>query len=149
MTGLTKEKQKTIKDTILQYPTKSDRDIAKMLGISHPTVSKFRNENMVKIDSDFIDAVAGKFIQEFGAASDHWKKLIEEIEVLKTGKKTVIKQNPEGGYFQTKVDLEPLDKLPMIKEQADLRAKILFLAAQGEVREVIRILRKRELPIAN
>lgn len=149
MPELSREKQKTIKDAILQYPTKSDRSIAKMVGISQPTVSKFRNENMVKIDSDFIDAVAGKFIQEFAAASDHWKKLIEELEVLKGEKKTIFKKNATGQSYPEEIDLEPNDKLNIIKEQADLRAKILFLAGQGEVREVIRILRKRELPIAN
>ena len=91
--------------------------------------------------------VAGKFISEFGNAVDHWKLLIDELESLKTGNKKVIKQNTDtGGYFQAEVPLEPMEKLQIIKEQSNLRARILFLASQGEVREVIKVMRTGQLP---
>ena len=73
--------------------------------------------------------------------------LIDELEGMKNQKKTVVKQNSDtGGYFSAVVDLDPMEKLALIKEQAELRAKILFLASQGEVREVIKIMRTGQLP---
>jgi len=39
-----------------------------------------------------------------------------------------------------------MDKLALIKEQATLRSRILFLASQGEVREVIKVMRSGQLP---
>ncbi len=136
------KKQKAAREAFLKYPTKSDNEIAKITSISQPQISKYRKMYNVLIDQEFIAITAGKFISEFSQASDHWKMLIDELEALKQGKKTIIKQNPEtGGYFKSEVDLEPLDKLALIKEQSNLRARILFLAAQGEVREVIKVMR--------
>ncbi len=146
MKKLSKKKQ-AAKEAFLKYPTKSDNDIAKITGISQPMISTYRKEYNISIDKEFIAIVAGKFIMEFGHAVDHWKILIDELEALKGGKKTVIKQNSEtGGFFQAQVDLEPLEKLQLIKEQATLRSRILFLASQGEVREVIKVMRTGQLP---
>lgn len=142
------KKKLAARDAFLKYPTKSDNDIAKITGISQPMISTYRKEYNISIDKEFIAIVAGKFIMEFGQAVDHWKILIEELEALKGGKKTVIKQNSEtGGFFQAQVDLEPLEKLQLIKEQATLRSRILFLASQGEVREVIKVMRTGQLPL--
>lgn len=142
------KKKLAARDAFLKFPTKSDNDIAKITGISQPMISTYRKEYNISIDKEFIAIVAGKFIMEFGQAVDHWKILIEELEALKGGKKTVIKQNSEtGGFFQAQVDLEPLEKLQLIKEQAVLRSRILFLASQGEVREVIKVMRTGQLPL--
>lgn len=141
------KKQQTAKDAFLKYPTKSDNEIAKITSISQPMISKYRKEYNIIIDKEFIAIVAGKFISEFGQAVDHWKILINELEELKSGKKLVVKQNTEsGGYFQAEVNLDPMEKLQLIKEQATLRARILFLASQGEVREVIKVMRTGQLP---
>lgn len=150
MRKLLAEKEKAMKQAFLAYPLKSDNDIAKITGISQPTVSKYRKKYHLEIDSEFIAMVAGKFIVEFSQAKEHWKELIEEIEAIKKKKKTVVKQNQEtGGYFSAQVELDPLETLQLIKEQANLRAKILFLASQGEVREVIKVMRTGKLPTAN
>ncbi len=141
------KKKLAARDAFLKYPTKSDNDIAKITGISQPMISTYRKEYNISIDKEFIAIVAGKFISEFGQAVDHWKILIEELEVLKSGKKQIVKQNSEtGGYFQAEVPLEPIEKLQLIKEQATLRSRILFLASQGEVREVIKVMRTGQLP---
>lgn len=141
------KKQLLAQEAFLKHPTKSDNDIAKITGISQPMISKYRKMYTILIDQEFIAITAGKFIQEFAQAADHWKILIDELEALKQGKKTIIKQNPEtGGYFKSEVDLEPLDKLALIKEQSNLRARILFLASQGEVREVLKVMRTGQLP---
>jgi hypothetical protein len=39
-----------------------------------------------------------------------------------------------------------MEKLSLIREQANLRSRILFLASQGEVREVIKVMRTGQLP---
>ncbi len=141
------KKHQACKDAFLKYPTKSDNEIAKIIGVSQPQVSKYRKIYDLQIDTEFIAITAGKFIHEFSEAADHWKILIDELEALKTGKKTVIKQNSDtGGFFKAEVDLEPLDKLQIIREQANLRSRILFLASQGEVREVIKVMRTGQLP---
>lgn len=141
------KKKLAAKEAFLKYPTKSDNDIAKITGISQPMISTYRKEYNIIVDKEFVALVAGKFIMEFGHAVDHWKLLIDELEALKLGKKVVIKQNSEtGGFFQAEVNLEPLEKLQLIKEQATLRSRILFLASQGEVREVIKVMRTGQLP---
>jgi hypothetical protein len=141
------KKQEACKKAFLKYPTKSDNEIAKIIGVSQPQVSKYRKEYSLAIDTEFIAITAGKFIHEFSEAAEHWKILIDELEELKGGKKTIIKLNADsGGYFKSEVDLEPLDKLQIIREQANLRARILFLASQGEVREVIKVMRSGQLP---
>jgi len=78
---------------------------------------------------------------EFSHAADHWKLLIDELEELKSGKKTIFKKKEDGTFYPEETDLDPLDKLAIIKEQSNLRARILFLASQGEVREIIKVMR--------
>ncbi len=144
------KKKLAARDAFLKYPTKSDNEIAKITSISQPMISTYRKEYNISIDKEFLAIIAGKFISEFGHAVDHWKILIDELEALKQSKKIVIKQNSEtGGYFQAEVDIEPMEKLQLIREQATLRARILFLASQGEVREVIKVMRTGQLPTAS
>jgi len=146
---MSKLQQKTkddMKTAFLQYRTKTNNQLSKMLKISHVTIGKYRKEYSLQIDTEFIAIVAGKFILEFGQAVDHWKLLIDELEVLKQGKKTVFKKKEDGTFYPEEVDLDPLDKLALIKEQSNLRARILFLASQGEVREVIKVMRTGQLP---
>lgn len=141
------KKQQTAKVAFLKYPTKSDNEIARITGISQPMISQYRKQYNIAIDKEFIAIVAGKFISEFGQAVDHWKILIDELEAIKGLKKTVVKQNTDtGGYFSAQVELEPMEKLQLIREQANLRSRILFLASQGEVREVIKVMRTGQLP---
>ena len=135
------KKQQIAQEAFLRHPTKSDNQIAKITGISQPQISKYRKMYNILIDQEFIKIVAGKFILEFSHAADHWKLLIDELEELKKGKKTIFKKGEEGQLYPEEVDLEPLDKLAIIKEQSNLRARILFLASQGEVREVIKVMR--------
>lgn len=146
MRKLSIEKEKAMREAFLKYPTKSDQEIHRLTKISQPTISKYRKEYSLQIDTEFVAIVAGKFILEFGQAVDHWKLLIDELEVLKQGKKTVFKKKEDGTFYPEEVDLDPLDKLALIKEQSNLRARILFLASQGEVREVIKVMRTGQLP---
>jgi len=146
MGRLSEEKQKLMEDAFLKYPMKSDCEISKITKISQPTIGKHRKKHALSVDTQFISMVAGKFIYEFSQAINHWKLLIQEIEDLKDSKKTIFKKGTDGNYYPEEVDLEAIDKLALIKEQANLRARILFLASQGEVREVIKLMRSGQLP---
>ena len=147
MSKLSSQKHKEMNHAFLRYPTKSDLQISKIISISQPTVSKYRKEYLISIDTEFIAITAGKFISEFGQAMDHWKILIDEIEDLKKQSKTIMLKDENGNNYEEDIDLSPLEKLPLIHEQAQLREKILFLASQGEVREVIKLMRVGKLPI--
>ncbi len=130
---MSKLQQKTkddMKTAFLQYPTKTNNQLSKMLKISHVTIGKYRKEYSLQIDSEFIAITAGKFIQEFGHAIDHWKLQIDELEVLK----------------KSESSLSAMEILAINKEQASLRGRILFLGGQGEVREVIKVMRSGQLP---
>ena len=71
---------------------------------------------------------------------------ISELEDLKKSTQILQSINKEtGDIIEREVELSPMDKLAINKQQADLQAKILFLASQGEARTVIRMMRNGEL----
>lgn len=135
-----------LKDLFLHYPLKSDNDIARMANLSQPTVSKYRKIYDEQIDQAFISYTAGLFIRAFSSAEQYWQAQIGELEELKKRQKTIFKKNPDGSSRPEEVDLEPMDILAICKQQAELQAKILFLASQGRVREVIKVMRSGKLP---
>jgi len=147
MSKLTKKKLQEIDDTLLQFPTLTNTAIAKKLNLSEPTISNYRKIRDTKIDQEFIAITAGKFIKTFQTAHDYWNKQITRLEDLKTRTKTIFKKGPDGQSYPEEVDLEPLDILAIEKEQANLMERILFLASQGEVREVIKVMRVGKLPV--
>ena len=135
-----------LKKLFLRHPTKSDRDIAKVSGISYTTISKYRKLYDEQVDQEFIAITAGKFISEFGKAIDYWKLQIDELEELKSRTKTVFKMGKNKKKYAEQVELEPMDILAICKQQAELRKYIIFLGSQGEVREVIKVMRSGKLP---
>lgn len=139
------KKELIVRDAFLKNPTKSDNDIAKITGVSQPSVSQYRKKYDLEIDAEFIAIVAGKFISDYGKARDHWLSLIDEIEENKHKTKTVVLIK-DGKSVKAEIPLEPMEILAMEKEQANLREKILYLAGQGEVREIIRIMRAGTVP---
>ena len=138
--------KKNLRKSFLIYPSYNDAQIARLVKVSEPTAQKYREEYLSKMDVEFIKMTAGRFIMEFGEASDYWKLQIDELETLKVSKKTIYKTGSEGQKYQQEVELEPMEILAISKQQTLLREKILFLAAQGEVREVIKVMRSGKLP---
>lgn len=128
MSKLTPEKTKLLKDTLNKFPTYTDQRIATKLNVCRKTVLAYRKEVTIRYDSEFVSIVAGKFIAAFGKAGDYWLSQISELEELKSK------------------DMDPMEVLAICKQQADLQVKILFLAGQGEVKEVIRVMRSGKLP---
>lgn len=128
---MSKLQQKTkddMKAAFLQYPTKTNNQLSKMLKINHVTIGKYRKEYALQIDTEFVAIVAGKFITEFGQAIDHWKLQMERLEELMKKSET------------------SMEKLAIERHITKLRENILLLASQGEVREVIKVMRTGQLP---
>lgn len=148
MPKLTTQKEKLLKDTLNKFPTFTDERIAKQLKLTRQTVLKYRHQIATRHDSEFIAIVAGKFIGAYQTASDYWLSQITELEELKKSQKTIFKMSKNGKTkYADQVDLEPMDILSICKQQAELQKMVLFLAAQGEVKEVIRIMRSGKIPI--
>jgi len=136
-----------ILDLINRFPTKTDKQIALETGCERHTVSKYRKETDLRYDSEFVAIVAGKFIKYYGDASNYWNSQITELEELKKSKKIIFKTDSDGHKYQEEEYLDPIDILAICKQQAELKKMILILAGQGEVREVIRIMRSGKIPM--
>lgn len=54
MRKLSKEKSTELRKSFLIHPTYHDTDIAKLVGVSFPTVQKYREEYLSKMDVEFI-----------------------------------------------------------------------------------------------
>lgn len=140
MKKLTK-KQETIRELLLQYPTATNAQIAEKANCTEMYVSTLKKQYIDGIDRAFVEATVATFIAEIGQAKDHWKKLISEIEELKSTKKTIFKKGADGQTYPEKIDLEPHDKLALIQEQARLRERIVYIGGQTEIRHIIQAIR--------
>ena len=78
-------------------------------------------------------------------ASDYFMKQIENLEELKTQRKSVIIKTKDDCMVQT-IPLEPMEILQIEKQQTELWAKIIFLCRQNEAIEVIKLIQNGELP---
>ena len=148
MVTLTSEKEKLLKDILNNYPGYNDSQIGKQLKITRQTVAKYRKQIDLKYDSEFVKIVAGKFIKAYGRAEEYWLHQIDRLEVLKNSTHTIyIKNEKTEGSFEKEISLLPMEILAIEKHQSELHEKILFLASQGEVRQVIRIMRMGKIPM--
>jgi len=127
---LTLDTENNIKDQIDRFPTKTDTQIAIETGCNRTTVAKYRKQMDLKYDSEFVRIVAGKFIKAYGRAEEYWLNQITRLEELKIAQ-----------------DVTIMDKLAIEKHQTELQKNILYLASQGEVREVIKIMRMGKIPM--
>lgn len=135
-------------DLINRFPTKTNRDIATEAECNENTVAKYRGLLDLKYDTEFVKIVAGKFIHAYGRAEEYWINQINRLEELKNSTHTIyIKNEKTGGFRKKKISLSPMEKLAIEKHQSELHEKILFLASQGEVRQVITIMRMGKLPM--
>jgi len=145
---LTLDTENNIKDQIDRFPTKTDTQIAKETGCNRTTVAKYRKAMDLKYDTEFVKIVAGKFIKAYGRAEEYWLNQITRLEELKNSTHTIyIKNEKTGGSFEKEVPLSPMEKLAIDKHQTELQKNILYLASQGEVREVIKIMRMGKIPM--
>lgn len=148
------ELKQTVYRATLQWPTKSDRQIAEDVGVSRALVWKSRIKMIKAIDYTLAREVAGKFLVEFQQAADYFKMQIEElekrkyeIEQLKGKTKTIFRKGENGQSYADTVPLEPLDIAKLIdeqvtieKHQTELWKNIIFLARQSEAVEVLKVI---------
>ena len=135
--------QESVKDQLLRFPSKTDMEIAKETGCNRLTVGKYRKEIDSKYDSEFVKIVAGKWIKYYGLAADLLFKYISQLESYKEEEKQVL--TPEGELIP--IPLTPTEKGQLVKIQGDIVTKLCEDAGNGEVREVIRMMRNGKVPI--
>ena len=137
------EKQNMLKNLFLLHPTKSDMALHLISGVSRRALAGYRKVYSEQIDQEFVSMTAGKFIYEFGSAIDYWKLQIDELEKLKYKKQDMRFKKDN----RPKIPLPPMEILAICKHQTKLREDIVLLGSQGEVREVLKIMRSGKLPV--
>jgi len=143
MRKLTPKVESNVKDQLLRFPSKTDIQIAREVGCHKTTVNKYRKEIDSKYDSEFVKIVAGKWIKYYGLAADLLFKYITQLETYKEEDKQVLTTDGE----LIPIPLTPNEKGQLVKIQGDIVTKLCEDAGNGEVREVIRMMRSGKIPI--
>jgi len=135
--------EESVKDQLLRFPSKTDIQIAKETGCERKTVGKYRKEIDSHYDSEFVKIVAGKWIKYYGLAADLLFKYISQLESYKEEEKSILTTN--GDLIA--IPLTPTEKGQLVKIQGDIVTKLCEDAGNGEVREVIRMMRSGKVTI--
>ena len=142
MVVLHSNKEKQLRDMLHSFPSYTDVKIANNLKVNKVTVAKYRKEIDVKYDAEFIQITAGKWIKYYGLAAELLLKYITQLEEYKTnGTRTIILNNET-----MEIPLSGIEKGQLIKTQADILTKLCEDAGNGELREVIRMMRSGKVP---
>ena len=83
MTTLSYETIKKMDQAFLNYPTYNDSKISKLVKLSIPTITQYRRQRVITIDSEFIKMSAGRTIKIIATAEAYWTLQIEKLEILK------------------------------------------------------------------
>lgn len=143
MPKLTPKTESNVKDQLLRFPSKTDIEIAKETGCNRTTISKYRKEIDSHYDSEFVKIVAGKWIKYYGLAADLLFKYISQLESYKEEEKSILTTSGE----LIAIPLTPNEKGQLVKIQGDIVTKLCEDAGNGEVREVIRMMRSGKVTI--
>ena len=143
MRKLAPKVETNVKDQLLRFPSKTDAQIAKETGCDRNTVSKYRKEVDSHYDSEFVKIVAGKWIKYYGLAADLLFKYVSQLEKYKEEEKHVL--TAQGELIP--IPLTPTEKGQLVKIQGEIVTKLCEDAGNGEVREVIRMMRSGKIPI--
>jgi len=125
----------------------SDRTIAKKFDISQPTVSKYRKEYHVPMNRELVKKTINQFIEEIETVKTHWKSQQEELEGIKNTKKTIVLRDSEGNSKLAEIELEPMEKLQLIKQIGELDKYIAFIGSQEQMKDVIKWVREKMFEI--
>lgn len=145
MKKLSYSTKKNLHTFMLNHPYKSDQQIGKEMSLAQSTVSRYRKEMNLFYDMEFVKMTAGMAIQKIQQAMDYWTHQIGKLEDLKNTKKIIIKTNEDGDKYPSEIDLSPGEILAIEQEQAKLHARIVYLGAQGQVREVLKLMRNGDI----
>jgi len=138
--GLNKTQKKELEEYFVTHSRESDREIGRKFKLSHTTVSKIRKEFYSVIKSEFIQTSVKQSIFEIRRSVDHWKLLIEKLyaELEKNEKEIVIMNN--GKKIKTVISLEPLERIRIIHEIADLEVKIQEWGNDPEISQMLKVM---------
>ncbi len=131
MKKLSYSTKKNLHTFMLNHPYKSDQQIGKEMNLFY--------------DMECVKMTAGMAIQKIQQAMDYWTHQIGKLEDLKNTKKIIIKTNEDGDKYPSEIDLSPGEILAIEQEQAKLHARIVYLGAQGQVREVLKLMRNGDI----
>ena len=109
-----------IYQVMLSKPSLTQREIAEEVGVHESTVSRVIRSLTKGNDYQIATRAASKFLQEFVNAAEFWKLQITELEKLK------------------EITEDSNLKLKIMREQSDRYEKILVLARQWEVIQIVR-----------
>ncbi len=136
--GLTKKQRKELEEYFITHSQESNRQIAKKFGLTHPTISKIRTEFYSVIKSEFIKESIKQSIFEIRRSVTHWKLLIDKLySELDTNEKIIVMIS-DGQKMQTKVPLEPMERIKIIHEISDLEVKIQEWGNDPEIAQILK-----------
>jgi len=139
---LSPKKKTELRDIITRYPLYTDEKICNKLKLSRPTVAKYRKEINLKYDSEFVSIVAGKWIKYYSLAAELFLKYVTQIEEYKENGRKMIIVDKEI----TTIPLSGMEKGQLTKIQSDILTKLCDDVGNGEVREVIKMMRVGKIP---
>lgn len=152
MITLPLETEKKLMDILREDDSKSDRELAKMLNVSHPTIAKYRKKRDLIITKPFLERSRKEFIEEYDKSIVKFDSLYDELEKLKTEGKTVL-VNPKGKSDKkqqaTTVPLSPVEKKMIIDSQSDILTKKVMFVNQPKLVIVMKALKDVQFPTSN
>ncbi len=141
--NLTENQKRDIYLDLLKHPLKTQTEIARERKLGIATVSRAVHSIDMAVDTQLAQAVASQFLHQFQKAWDYYLLQIEELEKLKNGTKTILKNNNETREVEEhEVPIGVDDKIKIIAEQNKTMERILLLASQGKLVEAIRLVQK-------
>ena len=136
--ALTKKQKKEIEEYFITHSQESSRTIAKKFGLSHPTIQKIRDEFYSIIKQEFVQESIKQSIFEIRRSVTHWKLLIDKLYTeLNTNEKTIV-MIIDGNKMQTKVPLEPMERLKIMHEISDMEVKIQEWGNDPEISQILK-----------
>lgn len=135
--ALNKKQKKDLEEYFVTHSHESNREIAKKFGFSHPTIKKVRDEFYAILKSEFVKESIKRSIVEIRRSVTHWKLLIQKMyDELETNEKIIVVIN-DGAKMQTKVPLEPMERIAILKAISDLEVKIQEWGNDPEISQIL------------
>ena len=140
MTVLSKEHHRALRDIISDGNSInfSDRKISKMIGISQPTVSKYRKKVQIPMQREFVRRTIDTALPRIDSIIENWENQKKECRELIDSKKKILIKDTNGNSKLADIELEPLEKLQLLKQIAELDKYIAFIGTKEEISGVIK-----------
>ena len=138
--AINKKQRKELEEYFVTHSQESNRTIAKKFGLTHPTISKIREEFYAIVKSEFVQSSIKHSIFEIRRSVEHWKLLIEKLyKELETNEKEVI-LNSGGKQSKVTIALEPMERMRIINSISDLEVKIQEWGNDPEISQILKVM---------